>query len=738
MPLITRKQLFSILLGITLACGEGPSGLSTGNLSLIVGGLPSGSSADLVVTGPGGYNQAVTGSQTLTQLTSGTYTVTANSVTVGSTVYTGTPATQTIAVNGSTAQASILYSTGAGNLSVTINGLGTSRDAAVTVTGPDSYSRNIVASETLTSLTPGIYAISAQSDVATGGTPHTPSPATQDVTVSAVGTATATVNYAPPSDGPLNLRVAGLYLTQSTQTYDGGVPLVKDRLSYLRVFVVASRTNTAAPAVQVRIYNSSNAVVSTSLIPSPALSVPTSVDESGLVHSWNTTVAGTLIQPGFRIEAEVDPAGTVPESDETDNLLAPPAPVVHTVPTLNVTFVPIVQQRHAARGDIGNVTSANKDEFLSLTRRMHPIGGYNTIVRSPYTTTTADTLEDDNGNNAWTTILAELEAIRAVEDPSRYYYGVAKVSYTSGVAGVAYVSNGQSERSALGWDYLPSGSTVAAHELGHNWGRNHAPCGGPGGLDFGYPYSDGSTGSYGLDVASQTLKPPTLSDIMGYCDPKWIGGYTYQAVMNYLLSPLAVASVTAAAVSQSAQPCLLVWGHIRNGEMVLEPSFLVNTRPSQPRRPGPYRLEARAGDGSSLFTFSFAPSEIADAPGNQQSFVFAVPISEAAAARLTTLRLSGGGREVLRTGHQAPAPNAQPRGGVTPLPVEARRVAGGRVGVRWDARTHPMVMIRDAETGEVLSFARGGSVQVSSFKREVDLVLSDGVKSRVQRVAVAP
>jgi hypothetical protein len=257
-------------------------------------------------------------------------------------------------------------------------------------------------------------------------------------------------------------------------------------------------------------------------------------------------------------------------------------------------------------------------------------------------------------------------------------------------------------------------------------------------VDFGYPYSDGSTGSYGLDVASQTLKPPTLSDIMGYCDPKWIGGYTYKAVMNYLLSPLAVASVTAAAVSQSAQPCLLVWGHIRNGELVLEPSFLVNTRPSRPRRPGPYRVEARAGDGSSLFSFSFAPSEIADAPGNQQSFVFAVPISEPAAARLTTLRLSGGGREVLRTGLQAPAPNAQPRGGVTPLAVEARRVAGGRVGVRWDARTHPMVMIRDAETGEVLSLARGGSVQVSSFKREVDLVLSDGVKSRVQRVAVAP
>jgi hypothetical protein len=709
--------------------------VSTGNLSLTVAGLPSGSSADLTVTGPGGYNQAVTGSQTLTQLAPGTYTVTANSVTAGSTVYTGIPPTQTVAVNGSTAQASILYSTAAGTLSITINGLGTSRDAAVTVTGPNGYSRGVVASETLTSLTPGTYTVAAQSVVATGGTPHDPAPATQDVTVPALATATATVNYSPPSDGPLNLRIAGLYLTQSTQTYDGGVPLVRDRVGFLRVFVVASRTNTAVPAVQVRIYNSSNAVVSTTLIPSPALSVPTSVDESGLIHSWNTTVAGTLIQPGFRIEAEVDPAGAVLESDETDNLLAPAAPVVHTVPTLDLTFVPIIQQPHAARGDVGNVTTANKDEFLSLTRRMHPLGGYNTTVRAPYTTTTTDTLEDDNGNGAWGTILAEVDAIRAVENPSRYYYGVAKVSYTSGVAGVAYVSNGQGERSALGWDYLPSGGMVAAHELGHNWARNHAPCGGPAGVDVGYPYSDGSTGSYGLDVASQTLKPPTLSDIMGYCDPKWIGDYTYKAVMNYLLSPLAIAPVTTAGVSQAAQPCLLVWGHIRNGEMVLEPSFQVNTSPSLPRRPGPYRIEARADDGSSLFALSFAPSEIADVPGNQQSFVFAVPISDAAAARLTTLRLSGGGREAVRTALRAP--NAQLPHGVK-LATEARRVAGGGIGIRWDPRTHPMVMIRDTETGEVLSLARGGTVQLSSFKREVVLVLSDGVKSRVQRLRVNP
>jgi hypothetical protein len=49
-----------------------------------------------------------------------------------------------------------------------------------------------------------------------------------------------------------------------------------------------------------------------------------------------------------------------------------------------------------------------------------------------------------------------------------------------------------------------------------------------------------------------------------------------------------------------------------------------------------------------------------------------------------------------------------------------------------------MIMVRDTETGEVLSLARGGDVQLSTHKGQVDLVISDGVKSRVKRVTVAP
>jgi hypothetical protein len=47
-----------------------------------------------------------------------------------------------------------------------------------------------------------------------------------------------------------------------------------------------------------------------------------------------------------------------------------------------------------------------------------------------------------------------------------------------------------------------------------------------------------------------------------------------------------------------------------------------------------------------------------------------------------------------------------------------------------------MEMVRDPDTGEVLSLARNGNADLSTLKGRVDLVLSDGVKSHVKRLQV--
>ena len=73
--------------------------------------------------------------------------------------------------------------------------------------------------------------------------------------------------------------------------------------------------------------------------------------------------------------------------------------------------------------------------------------------------------------------------------------------------------------------------------------------------------------------------------------------------------------------------------------------------------------------------------------------------------------------------------------GTSVAPVARRE--GPSVMIQWNAAVHPTIMVRDSETGEVLSFARGGQARVLTAGNELELVLSDGVKSQRVRLAIS-
>src|SRR3954462_4604644 len=93
-----RVRLASFLTVVLLGCSGDPSGPTQGILSVNIQGLPAGSPAAVNVTGPSGYAQSVFSSQALTGLTPGVYTVAASSVSVGTTTYSASPTSQTVAV----------------------------------------------------------------------------------------------------------------------------------------------------------------------------------------------------------------------------------------------------------------------------------------------------------------------------------------------------------------------------------------------------------------------------------------------------------------------------------------------------------------------------------------------------------------------------------------------------------------------------------------------------------------
>jgi hypothetical protein len=420
--------------------------------------------------------------------------------------------------------------------------------------------------------------------------------------------------------------------------------------------------------------------------------------------------------------AEVDPANAIAESDEADNGFPVSGPrlqlQVRTTPPLDMVLVPVLQSANELQGD---VTEGNKDRYLDQIRRMYPVSSVDADVHAVYTTEFEGALQGGNGNNAWNEVLNEILALQITEGTDRTYYGVVRTGYADGLNGNGFLEL----PAAIGYDNASDGGRVAAHELGHTWGRLHSACGNPGDVDPAYPYSGGSIGGYGLDVAALALKAPSQPDIMGYCGNPWISDYNYTAVMDFRGTAFAVAS------EMRVQPSLLVWGRIAGGQVALEPAFQIVTRPTRPRRGGAYSVAGFAEDGARLFEFPFDAAAVADDPRGARQFALAIPLAESAGAQLASLRVSGAGLQATASARSAPAP----RPGVgESLALEA---GPGGISLQWNAGTHPMVMVRDPVTGEVLSFARGGRAEIRTVRRELDVVVSDGVRSRAARLRAA-
>jgi hypothetical protein len=609
----------------------------------------------------------------------------------------------------------------AGSLRVTIGGLPDGASAAVTVAGPGSFSQLLTATGTLTGLAPGSYQISA-AEVTAGGSAYRGSVSRPAVSIVGGSTASVSVTYTAVNVTPtLDLRIDGLYITQSTQTLGGDVPLVAGRDGFLRVFVVANESNTARPVVRVRLSNPERTLMITA--PGP---VPTRVGEGSLASSWNIQIPAASIQPGLTITAELDPDNEIEESNENNNRLPATGArtlAVQSVPPARIRFVS-VQQPSGAVGDV-----SNPQRLIDLARRMHPLNTIDVDVAPGVFPATAP-LESGipTPGGGWFQLLSDLDGKRVAEGTDRIYFGVVKLDYGR-TAGSVGLTLDQGIPTAAGWDDAGDASRVVAHELGHVWGRRHAPCGGPppATVDGLYPYTGGQIGVSGLDVPATTFKPATSPDIMGYCFANpWISDYTYRAIMNFRQNNSAAVAVSSAA----RQRALLIWGRIVNGRPVLEPVFELVTKPTLPTRPGPYSLVVLGTDGSRLVDLSFDVATPQGAGTGTGHFAFAVPVDERQVLRLGSIRVDGPSGSV-----SSPRPLAQLRSGSSAESVVARR-EGANVSLRWDAAKYPMIMIRDPDTGDVLSFGRRGTAQVRTGKTVLDVDVSDGVRSHRVRLAI--
>lgn len=209
----SRRLAGFALMTLGLGCSgdDGPTGPATGSLTVNVSGLPIGVAGSITVTGPAGFTRTLTTTETVSALTPGSYTVTSATVTAPDGKYEPASATQVVAVVAGTTPAvtAVNYALATGSLSVAITGLPNGVNGAVTVTGPNQFTRLVTTTTILTALEPGTYSI-AGAEVSSADERFAPAPPNQSVAVAAGVTPVSTSVAYSLSSGRLAVTVSGL------------------------------------------------------------------------------------------------------------------------------------------------------------------------------------------------------------------------------------------------------------------------------------------------------------------------------------------------------------------------------------------------------------------------------------------------------------------------------------------------------------------------------------------------
>ncbi|MCY4648230.1 MAG: M66 family metalloprotease [Gammaproteobacteria bacterium] len=421
-----------------------------------------------------------------------------------------------------------------------------------------------------------------------------------------------------------------VYLTQSVQTPSRGVRLVANREALLRAFVTAEQPGGFFEPEVVAVFTGPEGdEVHRVAMTRHANEIPVEADEGDLELSYNAVIPGEIIAPGVEMVVEVDPEGTVPLTSESETRFPKQGSdslKVVAVPPMQLTLVPVITSAEPDTSVLSWVRGISADSHQSeLLKHAFPFAEFRVRPRELYYT--SQNLTNFIGQTA---LFGELEAVRASEGGTGYYYGVA--ANLGGIYGrgqlPGWVSIGVRRRTTL------------AHEVGHNLSLRHAPCGGPAGVDPDFPYPDGSIGVWGYDFGNGSMVPPHLSkDIMTYCRTlPWLSDFYYEKVIDHRAELAADAASAPLAASNPPSDMLVLAGGVVDEDLWIEPVFAMRAAARLPDAPGPYRIRGTGSDGQPLFSLDFTPTE--DGHGGKH-FFFTVPIESDWENALERITLTG-------------------------------------------------------------------------------------------------
>jgi hypothetical protein len=266
--------------------------------------------------------------------------------------------------------------------------------------------------------------------------------------------------------------------------------------------------------------------------------------------------------PGDLCHGMVDTVITVFDTAHPSNQVEAPGPrliFLDTAP-LKVRLVRIRYHNAARQLDVNAATLSDVMQMSRITLRTYPVPSLQ-IVRESEELYTGDF-------TSYSEIMDILKRLRQAE------------GLPDDVAYIAITPSTPANQTGSGGFTLGNGgypvSTVQvgdglamAHELGHQFGRVHAPCafalcGNPGPTDPNYPkylgLPMGSIGEFGFDIIDSTVfDPANTTDFMSYCcaDPQWVSLYGYDLFYSFFRA------------RSGARPATAGYGEARNAPIEL-------------------------------------------------------------------------------------------------------------------------------------------------------------------------